>query len=133
MYETFQSAYCSGHSTETAILRVQNDVLRAIDCGQCVFMVLLDLSAAFDTVSHEILLKRLHSHFGVSGEALKWISSYLSDRCQSVLVNGNLSASAQLEHGVPQGSVFSPDFFTDYVVPVATIIRSFGMCSLLHR
>ena len=56
--EPFQSAYRSGHSTETAVTRVQNDILREIDSGKCVFLVLLDLSAAFDTVSHDILLER---------------------------------------------------------------------------
>ena len=77
LYEPFQSAYRRGHSTETAVLRVQNDILRAVDDGHCVLLVLLDLSAAFDTVSHNIILRRLSSGFGIKGNAIKWIESYL--------------------------------------------------------
>ena len=60
-------------------MRVQNDILEAIDGGKCVFLVLLDLSAAFDTVSHDILLDRLSTDSGISGSALSWISSYLTN------------------------------------------------------
>ena len=87
--EPFQSAYRTGHSTETAILRVQNDILRAIDGGHCVFLVLLDVSAAFDKVSHKIILKRLTSNYGVCGRPLDWIESYLADRSQCVVFRGN--------------------------------------------
>ena len=78
LYEPFQSAYRARHSTETAVVRVQNDILEAIDGGKCVFLVLLDLLAAFDTVSHDILLERLSTDSGISGSALSWISSYLT-------------------------------------------------------
>ena len=127
LYEAFQSAYRSGHSTETAILRVQNDILRAIDNGEAVFLVLLDLSAAFDTVSHKLLTERLQSDFGVKGDALEWITSYLSNRFQSVSIENRMSSPVQLECGVPQGSVLGPDLFSDYSSPVASIIRSHGI------
>ena len=91
LYETFQSAYRSGHSTETALLRVQNDILRAIDSGKCVFLVLLDLSAAFDTVTHDGMLDRLKSRFGITGDAQRWIASYLKERSQSVCISGKKS------------------------------------------
>ena len=127
--EPFQSAYRTGHSTETAILRVQNDILRAIDGGHCVFLVLLDLSAAFDTVSHNIILKRLTSNYGVCGRALDWIKSYLADRSQCVVVRGNYSEAATLKYGVPQGSVLGPMLFSDYSSPVAALIRSHGIAA----
>ena len=73
--EVFQSAYKKGHSTEPVLVRVHNDILRAIDDGCCVILLLLDLSAAFDTVDHAILLSRLRSQFGVSGTALAWFDS----------------------------------------------------------
>lgn len=66
----FQSAYRAGHSTETTLTRVHNDVLRAIEDGQCVILVLLDLSAAFDTVEYSILLSRLNHCFGIGGKRL---------------------------------------------------------------
>ena len=90
--EVFQSAYKKGHSTESALVRVHNDILRAIDNGGCVILLLLDLSAAFDTVDHAILLSRLRDRFGVSGTALAWFQSYLSDRSQFVSIDGKRSS-----------------------------------------
>ena len=84
--ELFQSAYKAGHSTETALIRVQNDILRAIDDGQCVILVLLDLSAAFDTVDYKLLLDRLHRRFGITGKAIAWLRSYFSVREKAVCV-----------------------------------------------
>ena len=73
--ETFQSAYKNFHSTETALVRVQNDILCAIDNNESVILLLLDLSAAFDTVDHSILLSRLRNRFGVIGTAAAWFES----------------------------------------------------------
>ena len=74
------------HSTETALTRIHNDILLAIDYNSCVILVLLDLSAAFDTVDYDILLGRLEHRFGITGKALSWLTSYLTDRTQSVTV-----------------------------------------------
>ena len=78
--EKFQSSYEELHSSETALLRVNNDILRALDNGQCVVLILLDLSAAFDTIDHGILLERLVRYVGVTGSALQWFQNYLADR-----------------------------------------------------
>ena len=80
--ETFQSAYKAFHSTETALVRVHNDILTAIDNNKTVILLLLDLSAAFDTVDHSILLSRLSSRFGIKGTVLAWLRSYLTSRKQ---------------------------------------------------
>ena len=80
LHEVFQSAYKSFHSTETSLLRVQNNILQSLDKKQSVILVLLDLSAAFDTIGHEILLSRLAERFGISGNVLAWFKSYLSSR-----------------------------------------------------
>ena len=125
LYERTQSAYRAGHSTETALLKVQNDILRAIDTGHCVFLVLLDLSVTFDTIAHHILLERMKTKFGVVKNAHEWLASYLKDRTQSVSVSGSSSSPVPLTCGVPQGSVLGPDLFSDYSSPAAAIIRSF--------
>ncbi len=121
LYSKFQSAYREGHSTETALLYVQNDILMSMDKGEVTLLLLLDLSAAFDTLDHSILLKRLESRFGINGMALKWIKSYLTGRQQSVVINGVRSEKQALKYGVPQGSVLGPLLFTAYTAPLEDI------------
>ena len=82
------------------------------DGGNNAVLVLLDLSAAFDTLDHKLLLQRLHAEIGLDGSALHWFSSYLSCRSQQVLVGYALSAEAPLLCGVPQGSVLGPVLFS---------------------
>ena len=89
--EVYQSAYKACTSTETALLKVKNDVLNAIDRQEVVFLVLLDLSAAFDTIDHDILLQRLHNRLGMSGNALQWVRTYLKSRSSCVYIDGNSS------------------------------------------
>ncbi len=121
LYSKFQSAYREGHSTETALLCVQNDILMSMDKGEVTLLLLLDLSAAFDTLDHGILLKRLESRFGINGVALQWIKSYLTGRQQSVVINGVRSDDQALKYGVPQGSVLGPLLFTAYTAPLEDI------------
>ena len=123
LYEIFQSAYRQFHSTETALLRVQNDLVKSVDESGGAILVLLDLSAAFDTIDHDNLLNLLNTSFGIQGTALDWIKSYLSDRKQSVLINGKTSEELNLSWGVPQGSVLGPILFTVYTTPLGSIIR----------
>ena len=92
----YQSAYRKFHSTETVLLRIQNDLLLAIDKRKLSALVLLDLSAAFDTIDHGILLARMSSSFGITGSALSLLSSYLTDRTQSVSINGHTSQPSPL-------------------------------------
>ena len=118
--EKKQSAYRCYHSTETALLKVQNDLLVAMDKSCGVFLVLLDLSAAFDTIDHDILNKRLHDNLGLSGTALAWMNSYLRGRSQYVVINGTKS---DLQYGVPQGFVLGPIRFTIYTSPIGAIAK----------
>ncbi len=90
-------------------------------------LVLLDLSAAFDTIDHNILLNRLENFVGISGSALAWFKSYLSDRHQFVAVNEEVSYRSQVQYGVPQGSVLGPLLFTLYMLPLGNIIRKQGV------
>lgn len=125
--EQFQSAYTANTSTETALLKVKSDMLCAVDRQEVVLLVLLDLSAAFDTVDHNVLLQRLYHRIGISGTALKWVESYLKSRTSCVSIDGEYSAAAQLIYGVPQGSVKGPLDFIIYILPVGDIIRSHGI------
>ncbi len=84
---------------------VTNYLLLSSDCGCISLLVLLDLSTAFDNIDHNILLSRLQNYIGISGIALAWFKSYLSDRYQFAVVNDEVSYRSQVEYGVPQGSV----------------------------
>ena len=111
LHDPHQSAYKKHHSTETLLTKVKNDIHMKMDNGQVVMLVLLDLSAAFDTIDHNILLNRLEKRFGVTGDALKWFKSYLTGRTQSVIINGTESEKCPLKYGVPQGSKLGPILF----------------------
>ncbi len=118
-----QSAYRKNHSTESALCAVTNDLLKIMDSGNCGVLILLDLSAAFDTVVHEYLLGDLES-VGVSGDALRWFESYLSDRKFCVTIGGKKSGYRTLTRGVPQGSVLGPTLFNIYTIELSWILRS---------
>ena len=119
----FQSAYRANHSTETALLHILNDLLLETDSGKISLLTLLDLSAAFDTIDHTILLSRLQNTFGIHDNALNWFKSYITDRFQAVVIEGAQSEPVKLTCGVPQGSVLGPVLFTLYTAPLADIIK----------
>ena len=108
----FQSAYRRFHSTESALLNIQDDLFLNVSEGSTTALTLLDLSAAFDTIDHSILFHRLYECYGINGLALSWFKSYLSDRTQSVKVGSVLSHPMDLKFGVPQGSVLGPLLFS---------------------
>ena len=114
------------HSTETALLKIHNDISRAISFRQKVGLVSLDLSAAFDTLNHDILLGRLRS-IGLSDSALIWFRSYLSGRTSTVRINNQYSPASDCTTGVPQRSVLRPLFFTIYFLPLAEIMAKHGV------
>ena len=95
-----------------ALLCVSNDIIRSLDCKKPVLLVLLDLSAAFDTVDHSKLLSRLQHPVGITGTMLNWFASYLKDRSQQVVAGGSLSDTILLVWGVTQGSVLGPILFS---------------------
>ena len=104
----FQSAYKAGHSCDTALLRVYNDIVSTIGKGNASFLVLLELSAAFDNIDHANMFMMLEKFVGISGSALQLIKSYFTDRTQRLLIDNILSKFANLVCGAPQGSVLGP-------------------------
>lgn len=121
-----QSAYRACHSTETALAQVQNDFQCAIYNQKAVLLLMLDLSAAFDTVDHGILLQRFAHDFGVKGCVNKWFSSYLENRSMQVFIDGAYLSKFITEYGLPQGSVIGPLGFVFYTHAVGYILRHHG-------
>ena len=124
-----QSAYPLGHSVETAVTKVLSDLISSLDKGELGLLVLLDLSAAFDTVDHAILLTRLESSFDLTDRALSWIRSYLDNRSQTVFFNGKTSSRFNVPHGVPQGSVLGPVLFVLYTADIGSITHRHDLLS----
>ena len=121
--ETFQFAYKSNHSTETALIRVFNDIALTIEQHNSIILILLDILAAFDTVDHNILVTRLLNSFGISGTALERFQSYLFNCTQFVRVDGSNSTSHDLSLGVPQGSVPGPLLYSLYGTLLGKVAR----------
>ena len=115
------------HSTETAILRVFSDIYSAIDQDQVSLLTLLDVSAAFDTVDHGILLQRLSTSYGLTGTAFTWLESYITGRVQVIHVGGRQSSSAMVHFGVPQGSVLGPVLYVLYTADIVGLVETFGL------
>ena len=117
-----------GHSTESALLKVKSYLLHAMDNQEVTCLVLLDLSAPFDTVDHDLLLNQLHFRYGFDVTILNWISSYLRSRTQQVLIGDNtFSKPTQLKCGVTPGSVLGPILFTLFTAPLGEVCRKHGI------
>ena len=126
MFDPLQSVYKDKHATESALIKVQNDNLSALDAGSSAIL-LMDLSAAFDTIDHDILLSRLCYVYGITGNALDWFRSYLIGRIQRVVIEDSVSVDQELGFGVPQGSVLGPKIHCMYTKPVSDIIQRHGL------
>ena len=127
LHEQHKSAYRKHQSNETTHLKVQNDILQSLDRNEVTILVMLDLSAAFDTIDHETLLQRLETDFGITGKPLEWMTSYLTDRYQTVTVKGEHSNPVHMKYSVPQGSVLGPKNYIMYTKPVGSICRDHGL------
>ena len=123
MREPLQSEYRPKHSTETALLKILNDLLLVVDSKHCVTLLLLDMSAAFDTVNHNILLHRLENSFGITGSVNTWLRSYFTERYQCVNIGGCSSTPIKMDTGMPQGSILGPKGYPSYVSPLFEIVR----------
>ena len=132
LYDSLESAYRSGHSTETSIVKLSIDIVSNLNRGHCVILASLDLSAAFNTVDHGIFLQLEHK-YGIYGTSYQWFKSYLHNRQLKVCINSSFSKSHNLKCGVPQGSVLeSTDVYNQYtcqssvkkfILPVSAIVE----------
>ena len=127
LYSRFQSAYRKNHSCETALTKLVDDLQKLTFNRNNVLLIMLDSSAAFDTVDHEILIKKLESSFKVSHCALKLIKSYLTDRTFSTKVNQVQSSPRPLKFGVPQGSLLGPLLYILYTSEIEDIVLEHGL------
>jgi len=116
-YCKFQSAYRKSCSTETALVRVVNDIWHAAGDSQCTVLLALDISAAFDAVDHTTLVERARTVFGINGATLDWLTSFVTELSQFVAVSTERSETVACLSGVPQGSVLGPILLGMYVSP----------------
>ena len=122
-----QSGYRQHHSCETLMIRMVNDINEKLREKKVIALLLLDLSAAFDTIDHKILIQKLSLDYGLHGDVLNWIVSYLKNRSFTVKINRRTSASCVLVCGVPQGSLLGPILFILYTKDLKRIAHSFGL------
>ena len=127
----YQFGFRSNHSTTLALIEVLDKIYKNLDQQNYVIGTFFDLSKAFDTVSHEILLQKL-SYYGIRGNALSWIKSYLNNRQQYVSIDKTNSATKVVSYGVPQGSVLGPLLFLLYVNDIGNCIPNYNLLDYLQ-
>src|SRR6218665_1017873 len=127
-----QSGFRKGHSTQNLLLRLLSDIYGAIDRSQLTLLALFDVSAAFDTVDHEILLERLQISFGVTGAFLCWLRLFLGERSFCVVHGSTRSPWVPAPYGLPQGSVLGPLLYLIYTSDLATLLASYSALAQLY-
>ena len=127
-----QSTYRRLYSTETALLKIQNDIAAPMDSGKAVALTLLDLSAAFDIIDHNILFNCLRDWFGVGGTVLRWIKSYLSNSKQKAKLGNSFSDAFLCPMEYPRVLSWVPSFFTLYTTPLSNISYIFSVTHHLY-
>lgn len=124
LHEIYQSGYKKLHSVETVLLKITNDIYLSKENKKYTALCLIDLSAAFDTIDHTILLEILRKKLKLKEPVLNWLKSFLTNRQQSVIINNSKSSKKQLLFGVPQGTILGPKIFSLYMLPLYEIFKN---------
>ena len=124
------SAYRQNYSTETVLIKLLNDLLLSMDSQRVTLLTAVDLSAAFDTVDHDILLNILQKSYGVGESALRWFDEYLRPRQIKVQIKDSVSTARDLPFSVPQGSCAGPVLYNIYASSLPAVIQDFSVCIL---
>ena len=122
-YPTTRSAYREGYSCETAVLRLLNDALWSMERQEVTPCLLLDLSAAFDTVDHDLFLSIMKERFNIQGRALQWFEQYLRPRSFKVKIDSATSTDKSLQFSVPQGSAAGQTCSLPTVNPCRPVLK----------
>ena len=122
LYQIIRVHTRSGYSIETALVKITNDILWSFEKQHASTLIVMDLSAAFDTVDHQILLDVLENRYGITGTALSWFRTYLQPRFCKVCVNKSYSKLQDLTFSIPQGSCAGPVLYLIYVSTIEDVI-----------
>ena len=125
-----QYGYKRHHSCETLLLKLVDDILLAVDRKFGIIVLIIDLSAAFDTVDHKLLLNILRSKYKIVGSALEWVKCFLTNRTQRVKIGKSLSDSLTVLFGVAQGSILGPLLFNLYCASICEVFQSCGFTGM---
>ena len=118
----FQSAYSKGYSTKTSLMKITNDIFWGMERKQVTAVIVLNMSAAFDTIDHDLLLDILHKRFGIAETVLQWYQSYLRPQGMKVHINDTYSSIRSLNYSIPQGSASGANLFTAYCASIESVI-----------